>query len=491
MLGSLQISRAVVMRKNLSLFLTLGVSILSFVSTSAMADIEWSGVYRFEGNFLKNSELSDRGRELSYGLNHLVLRPKIVAGDGITIYGQFNIFNDVTNYPNSQMGQVWGSGVRNAATPAAGTTSAQDSNTMSQTQNAETILVSQLYMTLSHEYGQLLLGRAPLHFGLGMTYNAGRGLFDHWYDTSDLVGYKFILGNIYILPMFGKSSEAFVHKNDDLNDYMVQLQYENPETDIQMGAFYQVRKGGESASDAPLGSIGSGAGTHTTSVNSKTVNVFALRDSQNIRLGLEAAFQSGETGVVNPNGEKVTWGGFGIVGEVEYRPEGSNWNWMLKAGTASGDDPATADKYEGYIFDRNYDVAFLLFNHPLGQADFLRTGAITGGTTDTEGRINKTDVEAISNVLYVAPGAKYKFNDRWSMDNTLVTGWLGTNPIVGSDTAKDLGYEWDISVNFTPRKGVMWVNQVGLLLPGDTWKAGNAFDSSFMYGFATKAAISF
>ncbi len=491
MLGSLQISRAVVMRKNLSLFLTLGVSILSFVSTSAMADIEWSGVYRFEGNFLKNSELSDRGRELSYGLNHLVLRPKIVAGDGITIYGQFNIFNDVTNYPNSQMGQVWGSGVRNAATPAAGTTSAQDSNTMSQTQNAETILVSQLYMTLSHEYGQLLLGRAPLHFGLGMTYNAGRGLFDHWYDTSDLVGYKFILGNIYILPMFGKSSEAFVHKNDDLNDYMVQLQYENPETDIQMGAFYQVRKGGESASDAPLGSIGSGAGTHTTSVNSKTVNVFALRDSQNIRLGLEAAFQSGETGVVNPNGEKVTWGGFGIVGEVEYRPEGSNWNWMLKAGTASGGDPATADKYEGYIFDRNYDVAFLLFNHPLGQADFLRTGAITGGTTDTEGRINKTDVEAISNVLYVAPGAKYKFNDRWSMDNTLVTGWLGTNPIVGSDTAKDLGYEWDISVNFTPRKGVMWVNQVGLLLPGDTWKAGNAFDSSFMYGFATKAAISF
>ncbi|HMN67237.1 MAG TPA: hypothetical protein PKC28_01740 [Bdellovibrionales bacterium] len=456
-----------------------------------MADIEWSGVYRFEGNFLKNSELSDRGRELSYGLNHLVLRPKIVAGDGITIYGQFNIFNDVTNYPNSQMGQVWGSGVRNAATPAAGTTSAQDSNTMSQTQNAETILVSQLYMTLSHEYGQLLLGRAPLHFGLGMTYNAGRGLFDHWYDTSDLVGYKFILGNIYILPMFGKSSEAFVHKNDDLNDYMVQLQYENPETDIQMGAFYQVRKGGESASDAPLGSIGSGAGTHTTSVNSKTVNVFALRDSQNIRLGLEAAFQSGETGVVNPNGEKVTWGGFGIVGEVEYRPEGSNWNWMLKAGTASGGDPATADKYEGYIFDRNYDVAFLLFNHPLGQADFLRTGAITGGTTDTEGRINKTDVEAISNVLYVAPGAKYKFNDRWSMDNTLVTGWLGTNPIVGSDTAKDLGYEWDISVNFTPRKGVMWVNQVGLLLPGDTWKAGNAFDSSFMYGFATKAAISF
>ena len=30
-------------------------------------------------------------KQLDYGLSHLVLRPKIIAGDGLTIYGQFDI----------------------------------------------------------------------------------------------------------------------------------------------------------------------------------------------------------------------------------------------------------------------------------------------------------------------------------------------------------------------------------------------------------------
>src|SRR3989344_5765070 len=101
------------MQKNSTIFITLSALLgCLFLNSTVYADIEWSGVYRFEGNHLKNSELGDRGKELGYGLHHLVLRPKIVAGDGLTIQGQFNIFNDATNYPNSQMGQVWGSGVR-------------------------------------------------------------------------------------------------------------------------------------------------------------------------------------------------------------------------------------------------------------------------------------------------------------------------------------------------------------------------------------------
>ncbi len=236
------------MQKNSMIFITLSFLVSTLFINSAMAgDLEWSGVYRFEGNFLKNSELDGDGKELTYGLHHLVLRPKIVAGDGLTIYGQFDLLNS-TAEPNTQMGQVWGSGV--GGTPP---TSASNSNTLGQTQKSETLEVTQLYLTFTQEYGSLLVGRAPLHFGLGMTHNAGRGLFDHYFDTRDLVGYKFVVGNLFFMPMIGKPSEKNINNSDDVNDYMFHFQYENPETDLEMGVYYWMRKASNQGSDAPAG----------------------------------------------------------------------------------------------------------------------------------------------------------------------------------------------------------------------------------------------
>jgi hypothetical protein len=57
-----------------------------------------------------------------------------------------------------------------------------------------------------------------------------------------------------------------------------------------------------------------------------------------------------------------------------------------------------------------------------------------------------------------------------------------------------LGYEWDIALTFSPRKGVAWVNQMGVLLPGSMWKGSSTatdHDNKYVLGFTTKAAISF
>ncbi len=488
------------MQKNPIIFITQTLLAATLFSVSAWADIEWSGVYRVEGYHLKNSELRSKGKELSYGLHHLVLRPKIVAGDGLTIFGQFDILNEASSYANSQMGQIWGSGVR-GTTAASSTTSGEDSNTIAQRQKADTLEVSQLYLTLTQEYGALIVGRAPVHFGLGMTHNAGRGLFDHWYDSEDLVGYKVIVGNLSFLPMLGKPSEGDINNSDDVNDLMFQFQYDNPETDMELGVFYQVRKAGDQGSDGPTpaagsatGSVLGGAGsTNTARVNTKTLNIYALKETSAWRLGLEGSFLSGDAGVVTSGGEKVSYDGFAVAGELAYSPEASSWNWFLNAGIASGDDPATDGKFEGYIFDRNYDVAMLMFNHPLGQDDFLRTALVTGSVYDnsTDKNINKADVEAISNVMYVVPKVRYIFSDRWSLDNSVAMGWLNTSPISGKDTGKDLGYEWDVSVNYSPRKGVQWLNQAAYLFPGSAWKGDTLYKNSNAFGLMTKAAISF
>lgn len=493
------------MQNKIFLFVTLSFLTSTLFFSTAHADIEWSGVYRIEANNINNPELGNKRagttetsgkRELNYALSHLVLRPKIVAGDGLTIYGQFNIFNSAA-YPNSQLGQTWG----NALSKGALSDSIDQSASLNNNGQAESITVSQLYLTYTHEYGALVAGRVPLQFGLGMTYSAGNGLFDHFYDTEDLVGYKFVIGNLWFMPMYGKATEGsqLNLNSTDVNDMMVQLQYDAPESNMEVGLFYKIRSGGHGSADGPLGTAGSeilgGPGaTQTGKVNLKTATLYAIKDTERYRIGVEASFQSGDTGVVTSggNGDNVQWDAFGIATEFEYRPEASPWKWSLKAGTASGDDPSTPAKFEGYLFNRNYNVAMLMFNHPLGVDDFFRTRIRTGAVRGANGDINAPDVETISNVMYFAPTAQYKFNDKWSLDNTIATGFLATNPLTGGkNPGKSLGYEWDIALNFSPRKGVMWVNQLGMLFPGQVWKGDNQYESSFAFGVSTKAAISF
>lgn len=470
-----------------SVFLIGFLPMLLFPFSVQAADFEWTGTYRIEGLFIKDSEASSSvGNEKDYGLHHLILRPKVVAGDGMTIYSQFHIFNNST-HPDSQMGQFFGNGPQ-TATPAA---DADSSNSLSDHGQSESLKVSQLYLSLAQEYGQLVAGRVPLQFGLGATHSAGNGLFDHWFDSRDVVGYKFIVGNLYFLPMLGKKHEGNLNQNDDVSSYLFHLQYDNYETDLSLGVFYELNNANDQAKLGPNGTRafpGSSGGT-AGALSEKLLSLFALKDTDEFRAGIEASFQSGNVGLKTSGGQEITFDGFGVSGEFEYRPTGSLWKYGVLAGYVSGDDPNSSNTYEGYVLDRNYDVAFLLFNHPLGQADFLGTSGFGGGGS-TSGN-SGADVEAISNVMYLAPYSHYKWSDQWAIGAKVATGWLAQDPISGQSVSKDLGYELDLSLEYSPRKGVQWVNEFGYLFTGDAFSAGGLYNSSDVFGVSTKAAISF
>lgn len=472
----------------LSWLFCLSVFVGNFISAEAM-DLDWTGTYRVEGYHIVNSELSGKNREKAYGLHHLVLKPKIVAGDGLTIYGRFDLFNsDDPLLKNSQTGQLFGSGIGSGSP-----TNINDSNTLSQRQQAETLQVTQLYMTYVQEHGAFIAGRVPIHFGLGMTHNAGNGLFDHWYDTRDLVGYKIMMGNFYLLPMLAKVNEGQPSGIEDVTEYLIQLQYDNPETDLEMGIFHQVRKANESGSDAPLGTavgepIGGVGGTRDK-VDLQTTSLYAVRDREHMRVGTEVSFANGNPGVRTAAGDRTSVAAFGVAMEMEYRPENKKFKYGIHTGVASGDDPNTDSKYEGFLFNKNYDVAFLLFNHPLGKRDFLRTTMAGSGAGNDP--VQGVDTETISNVFYLAPYLDYVWSDDWNLKTSLITGYLNRNPIVDIEVDKELGYELDFKLSYSPKKGVVWQTDLGLLMPGEAFKANGNYDAKFAYGVSTKAAISF
>ncbi len=307
-------------------------SLATFSCAGWAADLEWSGLYRIEGASIWKPDLTNSDRQIDYALQHLIMRPKIVASDGLTIRSQFDIFNS-PDYPHSHMGQLWGNNAH-ASVPSGQTaaTNADQSNVFSTSGSAGTIEISQLYLTWDFEYGSLIAGRAPLQFGLGMSYSAGMGMFDHFYDSLDMIGYKLVYGNFYVMPMLGKSSSGQIDRNDDVDDYLIQAQYESPETDLEMGVLYHIRHAGDQGSDAPVNSHQTGGvndgdpifGDNTAtsncsncSVNIQSLNVYALKDTPRFRLGLEFGMQSGNTGVVlnQGAGDKVTIGSYGIATE--------------------------------------------------------------------------------------------------------------------------------------------------------------------------------
>lgn len=455
--------------------------------------IDWTGGYRIEYVDINRPTLSEPAEKKNYALHYLYLQPKITASDGINIVSRIDVLgNKLDSYRNSQMGSFLGSGYKKPSDPVVIPGGA---NVTSENAGNSYLKVSQLYLNVEQEYGSLVVGRAPIDFGMGITHNSGSGAFDHWIDTKDMAGYRFVVDNISFMPILAKTYQENFSLGSTVSEQILVLEYNNKEAGARAGVFHQTRKAGFSANDADQANYPDGdpstAPVKTGSFKSQTINVFLERKWTSFELRLEASFLTGNTGLQYVNGEDIEINAYAVAGEVLFPANNSNWEYSAKFGMASGDD-ATTSKYEGYQFDRNYDVAMLMFNHRMGKADFLTTGVLhSRDLTDGLSTTKSADDEAIGNAIYLAPTVKYTWNDKVDVKGTAIYGQLMTNPNNYVDFKKDLGIELDTEVVYRPRERVTWSNAIGIFMPGSAWKAGNNFDNKMNYGFTTKAAITF
>lgn len=471
-----------------NLLKVLGLSV-ALVSTSAQAmSLDWTGGYRAEWTEVDRPSLGSPTERKAYGLNYLYLSPKVIAADGINVISRIDIFNS-NMYPNSQVGNVWGMNANDSAATAGD-------------QGVADVKASQLYLNINQEFASLIVGRAPFEFGLGMMYSAGKGPFDHWYTTRDMIAYKIVVGDWFMMPLIGRENADDFGQGNNMTVMGAQLQYENVEAKSLIGVYVQQRKGSKSSLkytdtqiDGYTGTTGGTGGTIGSEMNIQSSSFVLGRGWDSFGFKVEAGFQSGATGIVNTNGDDVRLDGYGIAAEFYFPAKESKWDWTLKTGMATGYSGSTS--FSGFAFNKNYDVGMLMFNHRLGERDFLNTNVVkpihkneAGNNTLSVG--NSADDESVSNAFYLAPSVKYTWNDHLDLRNTLVYGQLMNTLKNSVDAEKDLGLEWDIELVYKPLERVQWVNQVGLLFPGNAWKNGSdSLGNDFTFGFTTKAAISF
>lgn len=475
-------------KKTFSKFLFFSLLLISHFQSANGMSLDWSGAYRFEYINIDRPSLADPYMTKSYGLNFLYLSPKIIASDGINIISRFDVLNSQDPaYQNSQTGQIFGSGL-----PSTTTTDDSRKNTTTRTQNTSNLVVSQLYLNVEHEYGSLLLGRAPLDFGLGVTYSSGKNPFDHWYNTQDLVAYKFIVGNMFFMPMLGRTYDQDPGQGNTIQDEMLMVQYDNEESGNLIGFVLNKRKASYGVNDAPPARYLRSplTGSVMADYSAQRTNFILGKKWDGFSFKLEGAFITADTGVRSSNDSWVAQSGYGLAAELYFpRPE-EKIEWTVKLGMATGDDPSTAD-YEGFQFDRNYDVAMLLFNHRLGQRDFLTTDLIKDKSTGRNVS-NSLDDEAIGNTWYLSPNLKYRINDKLDWMNSITYAQLWTNPTTSGDVNRELGWEYDASLVYRPREKVTWINEMGLLFPGHGFKDGQTgLGNSTVLGISTKVSISF
>ncbi len=472
----------------LSKFLT--IVILLSTGLIANADLEWSGVYRFEAMTFDKTSFLDDGSKKEYATHHLVLKPKITVADGFEVNARFDALNgatDQTVHPNNQIGSSLGSSPSN---------NDQYYSSRAGNAGADTVEITQAYLTYNHNFGALIVGRAPVHFGLGMTFDAGDGLFDHWYDTRDMVGYKVHFGNMFIFPMYGKVNEGPIgQSSSDMEDLMLQAEYLNPDTDMRIGFFISEKKSKAGEHDFSDQFGGATIYNRNSKLKLRTMNFYLKKEMERFKYAFEFSYLSGDTGLTL-GGKDVGIQGFGAAAELDYAMPDHSMDIGLKFGYASGDDKTTLDEVEAYIFNRNYDVGMLLMNHPVGDKDllgvqsFVRKGFNSSLPGANDSRLDDYDVEAISNVMYFAPHMKYHLNDKWKLGATFVTAFLLEDAENLIDMDKSLGYELDLSIEYQPIERVNLLLEAAALLPGSAYETGGV-DSKFTYGLMGKAAVSF
>lgn len=457
-----------------------------FVSqTAAAISIDWTGGYRAEYTSVNSTSLTANKQGKNYALNFLYLQPRIIGSDGINIVSRFDVMsNRLPAYKNSQLGSLIGSGLDDG-------TGATGSNATSQNQDSSSLQVSQLYLNVNHEFGSLLVGRAPIEFGIGITHNAGKGEFDHWMDTKEVISYRFVVDNLSFAPMIARVAQQDFGGGIS-NDQIFIVEYNNKEAGARAGLFHQTRTAGPSSNDYGAAELPSGVTSATTGLKTQTVNIFLERKWSAFEFEIEASFLTGNTGVRNAAGTEIKVDSYAIVMEGLFPPGESSWEYSGKFGVVSGDNPETEDTYEGYLLDRNYDVGFLLFNHRLGSNDIIGTSPLhaTDGANGLSTQ-NSADDETVTNTTFFAPSLKYMYDDQIDFKGTLVYAQL-MNEKKFVDMKKDLGLELDVELIYKPRERVTWSTGLGMLMPGSAWQGGvNNYEKKTTFGLTTRAAITF
>lgn len=479
-------------------FLLLNLLSIFSIAPMAFADITWEGRYRTNINYLTNPDLGN-GADKNYILHHLILTPKIILADGFELVSTVDIFNNGEySVSGSQAGQAFGSSFSKPSDTFYGSDGSVglSDNSIGNVRDAN---IRELYLVYKHAGGRLKLGRAPLHFGLGINLNDGQGNFDHYFDNRDMLAYEVFFGGLKFQPYLARITDGFNTSGDTANEFGMIMDWDRKESNLKLGILALNRH--------VQGSLNSGQVATSGAASYQRFGLFVERANHkdsDMRYAFEFGLNSGKLGL-NSTGQEIDYSGFGLAVEMDYFTPVQGLKVGLKTGYTSGADASNDKNFSGFSFDRNYDVGMILFNHPVGNKDLdlLSTTAYgrQGGNYGPGFETNQTiDSESVSNAIYLAPYASYDMNSKWNLTGSLLWAQLENNNVNSPffttspnlEVSRDLGYEVDFAVTFKPFDLLTWETKIGAFFPGKAFEGGSQnYDTKSIFGGVSRLSLKF
>lgn len=477
-------------------FSILAVAVATLVSGSAWAlTLDWSGHFRADHKMVHNYQVDKSApgysvdtaaggeyiqgqgtKHTTFSSMYLRLKPTVLVNDNVIIRSEWHVGDPVAGFFGRNIPSV------------------DRNNPLSTQKDGMDITASRLWLDTHTDFGTLQVGRAPMHWGLGVVFNSADGIWDRWQSTSDTIRLVSKFGNLSLMPLYAKNamgrnlagsrnpiSDAVLSGSDDVTDYGLGLRYNNPEEEIEAGILYYKRN----ANDVQNSYFYPGTAVQYTGgangMNLKLLDLYARKKWKRLEMKAEVPLFTGEVGDMNGVNKRNSYRATSVA--LEGSLQFDTWKHTLKAGTAPGQGAAPVgsrgETFNAFSFHRAYKLGMILFNYNLGYFGAVNPDSIPGNATATS--VNPYDA-AISNARYVMFASEKKW-EQWSLGGALVFAqantsaesgkdhylhsrrrWAGTAAV--KDQEKSLGWEADFGTKYNWDDQIAFGADLGLLFPG-------------------------
>jgi hypothetical protein len=439
------------------LFLAPALGLLSPVARAT--ELTWEGHYRARGQFFDSLSVSSNtsdGNPLAEGTalsfdHRLRLQPNWLLSDHVSVHAQLDLLPYLRFgvEPETVVDPVTGDPIPLAFSDTVVVPTTDDGGTTRQN-----IQVTRAWGEVSSTIGTFAFGRMPVSWGSGVVWNDGNDPLDEYGDTADRLQLTSLIGPVYVLGAFETNYENFVAESDDISTVTASVVYKTETAGV--GTYDTLRYWSfqDHKFRAFTGDIWGRAEMGPVTAETELVGVFGGGDFDEETNGVRLSAFGGILSVGLDNDKA-------ILG--------------LTAGFGTGDSSDTDDVLKTFTFDRDFNMALILFeeNLPTLEASVMND--------DNDGRDYSAvrTGNALRNALFLRPTVGYHLLPELKGTVTMFASQAAKLEDSEPEGTKGYGLEFDAALRYDPFPHAWFQARGGLWMPGRYFTEYDEFGGEF------------
>jgi hypothetical protein len=440
------------------------VAVVMGLGTAQAAEVQVEGSYRARARLFDSlsidSDVVNAEGVSAYGEHRLWLRPRFILNENV------GLFADIKGLDNQRWGTdalQWvdpttGEAIELAWTDEVAAPAANDDG------RVPDLTLWRVWGQVDTDVGRFTFGRVPLHWGSGLWLNDGLGPQGEYGDTADRVAYEHEISDVFIQAAIDVSAEGLVNEGDDTTSYNLAAAYRGERA--KAGLYLQLRH------------------IPTSTANGSDFTLFTVDGSTEAELGVvtleaEAIGQFGGGDLTaDLNDVQVT----AIAAMIRLGYDSASIGLSLEGGMATGDGDRSDAKLKTFTFDRDYNIALLMFEQAMPIVAAAQANETNGGRSAETALTGN----AVSNVMYLRPSVSREIiADKLDVEAAFIAAIPAKLPSTAQFADRSsYGMEIDATVRYRAFDHLEVGGTLGLFLPGSFYKEYSDPEEVYVDGFS-------